>query len=592
MYLNILLLPLITIIIISIWGRYLGIKGVWNIINLMMLELIIISINLWYEVFINNNLISINLDIRLLNNKWEIIIDNLSGLMILMIISISWVVIIYTYDYMINDAHIIRFYLYILLFILNMLILITTSNLCILFIGWEGVGLSSFLLISYWYTRLETNLGGLIAILMNRIGDMFIILSMIVSYLLYNTLELNVINILYNSTVNDIFIILIFLAAIVKSAQLYFHVWLPYSMEGPTPISALIHAATMVTAGVYLLLRISILINLSYYSLFLISIIGSLTCFIGSILAIVSLDMKELIAYSTMSQLGYMVCCIGVKYSNLSYFHLIFHAYFKALLFLTVGSILHIILDIQDMRKTGGLLNFMPIIYIFILVGLTSLIGLPFTTGYYSKESIIMMSYNTSNILSHYVFILTLLTAFITILYSYKFIYNLFLNNTKLSIFILKHLHYYSLHLLISLSIISLFSLSIGYILFKWNILLNNNIMFLNHNIILIIKLIPLFFFLISLSILYINIYNPIYMRILNIQFGYKYLYIWISGIWLNLSYRILSKIFDYGYLDLLFPRSGEYLYDISSNISRFLLPKYLVSFFLFGFFISFIFII
>ena len=238
-------------------------------------------------------------------------------------------------------------------------------------------------------------------------------------------------------------------------------------MEGPTPISALIHAATMVTAGVYLLLRISIIIKISYYSLFIISIIGSLTCFIGSILAIVSLDMKELIAYSTMSQLGYMVCCIGVKLNNLSYYHLIFHAYFKALLFLTVGSILHIILDIQDLRKTGGLINFMPIIYILLLVGLTSLIGLPFTTGYYSKEAIIMMSYNKLNILSHYIFIITLLTAFITIFYSYKFIYNLFINHTRLSIFILKNLHYYSLHLLISLSILSLFTIYIGYIFIK-----------------------------------------------------------------------------------------------------------------------------
>lgn len=586
MYLNILLLPLITILIISLFGLYLGHRGTFLLINIMMLELWIISIFLVKELFINNNILSLNTELRLINNKWEILLDNISALMIFMIITISWIVIIYTYDYMINDAHIIRFNLYIVLFIWNMLILITTSNICILFIGWEGVGLSSYLLISYWYTRLETNLGGLIAILMNRIGDMFIILSMIMSYVLYNTLDLNIINILYDNSINDYFIILLFIAAMVKSAQLYFHVWLPYSMEGPTPISALIHAATMVTAGVYLLLRISIIIKFSYYSLFLISIIGSLTCFIGSILAIVSLDMKELIAYSTMSQLGYMVCCIGVKLNNLSYYHLIFHAYFKALLFLTVGSILHIILDIQDLRKTGGLINFMPIIYILLLIGLTSLIGLPFTTGYYSKESIIMMSYNKLDILSHYIFIITLLTAFITIFYSYKFIYSLFINHTRLSIFILKNVHYYSLHLLISLSILSIFTIYIGYILIKWNILLNMNLPFLNHNISIYIKLIPLLLFILAFYILNLRIYSAISSIILNIQFGYKYLYIYLSGIWLHLSYRILSKIFDYGYLDLLFSRSGDELYSISSNISKYILMRYIFSFFLFGIFI------
>lgn len=242
----------------------------------------------------------------------------------------------------------------------------------------------------------------------------------------------------------------------------------------PTPISALIHAATMVTAGVYILLRVSLLISYSYYAILMISIIGALTCFIGGCLALTSLDLKELIAYSTMSQLGYMVCCIGIKLNNLSFFHLIFHAYFKALLFLTVGSIIHTILDIQDIRFTGGLINFIPLSYIFILFGFTSLIGLPFTTGFYSKESIIMMSYNSIsnneiifNLISQYIYILTLLTALITIIYSFKFLNNLFINTTKLSIFILKHLHFYSLHLILSLSILSFITLFIGFIFFK-----------------------------------------------------------------------------------------------------------------------------
>lgn len=244
-------------------------------------------------------------------------------------------------------------------------------------------------------------------------------------------------------------------------------------MEGPTPISALIHAATMVTAGVYILIRISLLISYSYYIIFFIIFISSLTCFIGASLAITSLDMKELIAYSTMSQLGYMITCIALKLTHLSFFHLIFHAYFKALLFLTIGSIIHTILDIQDIRFTGSLINYLPISYIFLLIGLTSLIGLPFTTGFYSKESLIMMAYNNNFhsildlFLNKYVFIITLLTALITIIYSYKLIYNLFLNTTKLSLFLFKHLHFYSLNLILSLSILSFITLFIGYILFE-----------------------------------------------------------------------------------------------------------------------------
>ena len=515
--------------------------------------------------------------------------------MILMIISISLSVIIYTYDYMINDAHINRFYLYIIIFIFNMLLLILSENIIILFIFWEGVGLSSFLLISYWFTRLETSLGGLIALLMNRVGDILFIISILFSYIIFGSTDLIIIN-SYPNLNADLFLFFFFLAATAKSAQLYLHIWLPYSMEGPTPISALIHAATMVTAGVYILIRVSILISYSYYALLFISIIGSLTCFIGGLLALNSIDMKELIAYSTMSQLGYMVTCIGIKLYNLSFFHLIFHAYFKALLFLTVGSILHTILDIQDIRITGSLINFIPISYIYLIFGLTSLIGLPFTTGYYSKESIIMTSYNTpfkdSTIilwLSQYIYLLTILTAFITILYSYKFIYNLFFNNTKLSIFILKNLHFYSLHLIMGISLLSFITLFIGYIFFKWNILINLNINFINHNIDFIIKLIPILFFFISYYILNLNFYKNHYENyIINIQFGFKFLYLFISGQFLNLSYRILFKLFDYGFIDLLLPRTGIKLYNISILISNYIGPKdQFLSFILFSLFIS-----
>ena len=595
MFLNIFLLPLLIIFLISFIGRYIGHKGVYSIIKIMMIELLIISIILNYEVILNNNIIEIDLAIKygILNFNWYLLFDSITSMMLLMIISISLLVIIYTYDYMIDDPHMNRFYLYIIIFILNMIILITNHNLIILFIGWEGVGLSSFLLITFWFTRIETSLGGLIALFMNRVGDIFYILAILFSYIIFGSTDIIILN-SYPIINTDIFIFFFFLAATAKSAQLYLHLWLPFSMEGPTPISALIHAATMVTAGVYILIRISILISYSYYSLLFISIIGALTAFIGSSLALTALDMKELIAYSTMSQLGYMVTCIGLKLNNLSYFHLIFHAYFKALLFLTAGSILHTILDIQDIRFTGGLSLFIPLSYIFLLIGLTSLMGMPFTTGYYSKESIIMMSFNNhfnSNsflhlFLNEYIYIITLLTAFLTILYSLKLIYFLFFNTTKLSIFIFKHIHFFSLHLTLSLSFLSFITLIFGYIFNKYNILIELNIPFLNHNIDFIIKFIPILFFFFSYYILNTFFYSNISLLFLNLQFGFKYFYLFISGLFLHLSYRILFKLFDYGFIDLLLPKTGILLYNISSNISKYIYSEYILSFILFSLFI------
>lgn len=276
----------------------------------------------------------------------------------------------------------------------------------------------------------------------------------------------------------------------------------------------------MVTAGVFLLLRLSILLASSYYSLLLIVIIGGLTAFIGGSLAIVSLDLKELIAYSTMSQLGYMVTILGLKHSHLSFFHLVFHAYFKALLFLTAGAILHTILDLQDLRKTGGLLKFLPLYSIVIIIGLTSLTGFPFTTGFYSKEAILNHAYSYNNnfnytlinksylfdkfeplteyinnitlyknifnnnlLLGEYAYLILLITALLTIGYSYRFFIYLFLGENKLSIFCLKHLHFASLHLIISLFLLSIFTIFIGFIFSKYNLFMNIPFNYLTVNI-------------------------------------------------------------------------------------------------------------
>ncbi len=591
MYLNLITLPLVLFLLFGIFGRKLGIQGVYKLSIISLVFLLLLSISLVYEVVLDNNPITYSLSYWLKEDlllvEFKFLLDDLSSTMLTVVLSISLIVLIYSYDYMIEDPHLIRFFTYIILFIFCMIILITTSSLPILFIGWEGVGVTSFLLISFWYTRIESNLGSLLAIFMNRIGDLFFLLGLFFSLFLIASLD--AISLITTVNINMDYLIISFLiAAMAKSAQLYLHIWLPYSMEGPTPISALIHAATMVTAGVFLLLRLSLLISYSYYSLVLILIIGALTLFVGGTLAITSLDIKELIAYSTMSQLGYMITILGLKYSNLSYFHLIYHAYFKALLFLTAGSIIHTILDQQDLRFLGSLYSFLPISYSVIFIGLTSLGGIPFTTGFYSKEAIINSSFSYNHFLGSTLYLMTLLTAFLTSAYSLKFILQLFFKTTNLSLFVLKHLHFYSFNLTISLSLLSFFTIFIGYLFSKFFYIFNLPINFYYLNMPTILKLLPLIFFILFFFF-YLNysLSSSLQFNILTNQYNFKILYQFIGGTFLSLSYRIFFKIFDYGFIDLMAPLFSIQIFNVSQSISYYLNPKFyfpLLIFFLFLF--------
>jgi NADH-ubiquinone oxidoreductase chain 5 len=588
MYLQTLILPFILFTVAGILGRYLGSKGIYYYSILGSSVLFINTLILYYEVVLQNNPLTINLFTWLkfdyFNISWNLLFDDLSVTMLVVVSLISLIVLIYSYDYMINDPHLIRFFTYILLFVFCMFILVTTSSLPILFIGWEGVGLTSFLLVSFWYTRLETNLGAVLAIVMNRVGDVFFLLGIFLSVLLLGSSDVLILISSFNYMNSDLLLISFFIAAMAKSAQLYLHLWLPYSMEGPTPISSLIHSATMVTAGVFLLLRLSLLISYSYYGIILITLVGALTTFVGGTLAITSLDMKELIAYSTMSQLGYMTTIIGLKYANLSFFHLVFHAYFKALLFLTAGSIIHTVLDIQDLRLSGALIRFLPISYIVILVGITSLTGLPFTTGFYSKEAIINASYSTIyGLLGEMTYWMCLLTALMTIYYSYRFILTLFFKTTRLSLFTLSNLHYYSLNLTLSLILIAFVSIFLGFVTSKWVYFYNLPINFYSINFPLWIKLLPFsFFFIIGLIYIFFKTNSPIISNTLVNQYQFKKLYTLLAGLVYSLSYRIFYKIFDYGFLDLLSPLTGHLVYNISKNLSNYLQPSYYVSLILF----------
>lgn len=274
---------------------------------------------------------------------------------------------------------------------------------------------------------------------------------------------------------------------------------------------------------------------------------------------------------------------MGLKYYNLSFFHLIFHAYFKALLFLTAGSIIHTVMDIQDLRLSGTLLKFLPISYCVSIIGFTSLAGLPFTTGFYSKESIINSSYYSLGYLSQFIYLITIITAFLTIAYSYRFLLTIYFNTTRLSLFTLKNLHYYSLNLTFSLIFISILTIFLGFFYSKMIYLYNLPIAFFNIYLPLWIKLLPLFFFIILFYFsIFFNNYKSISFSIIQNQFYFQIFYQTIAGFFLSLAYRIFYKIFDYGFLDLIFPFSGYKLYSFSKLISKYLTIPYYFSLILF----------
>jgi proton-translocating NADH-quinone oxidoreductase chain L len=304
---------------------------------------------------------------------WSFNFDSLTLIMLIVVTFISTLVHLYSTEYMAEDPHLFRFMSFLSLFTFFMLILVTANNFLQMFVGWEGVGLSSYLLINFWFTRIQANKSAIKAMLVNRIGDFFILLSLFLIYYLFNTLDYEIVFNLsktvsyskinfFNNTIPviDIICFFLFLGAMGKSAQIGLHIWLPDAMEGPTPVSALIHAATMVTAGVFLIARCSFLFEMSPIILNFIVIIGSLTALFASTTGLFQNDIKKVIAYSTCSQLGYMIFACGLSGYDIGIFHLFNHAFFKALLFLAAGAIIHSLNDEQDMRKMGNLIFYLP----------------------------------------------------------------------------------------------------------------------------------------------------------------------------------------------------------------------------------------
>nr|YP_009441361.1 NADH dehydrogenase subunit 5 [Lympha mucosa]ATN23370.1 NADH dehydrogenase subunit 5 [Lympha mucosa] len=486
MYLMIIILPLLGALITGFAGRWLGNYGAGIFSTCCVLFTFFISLLAFYEVGITGVSCYITLftwiESGTFKVNWSFLFDSLTVVMLIVITSISSLVHVYSIKYMEEDPHVPRFMAYLEIFTFFMIILVTANNLIQLFLGWEGVGLASYLLINFWHTRLLANQSAIKALVINRIGDIGLSLGILTLLYMFHSVEYSIIfacvssftdyyfNIFYlkihGLTLAGIFL---FIGALGKSAQLGLHTWLPDAMEGPTPVSALIHAATMVTAGVFLIVRFSPLLEYSSFLLFILTIFGSITAFFAAVTGAFQNDLKKVIAYSTCSQLGYMIFACGLSNYHVSMFHLSNHAFFKALLFLSAGSVIHAISDEQDMRKMGSLVRLLPLTYSLMLIGSLTLAGFPFLAGFYSKDFIIELSQVTGYVnlnVSYGLFACWLGTSaiFFTSFYSFRLIYLTFLNNSNSSRITFLNIHEASWLMIIPLMILAFGSIFIGYL--------------------------------------------------------------------------------------------------------------------------------
>ena len=452
MYLALLTLPLSTFLCLGLCGRYLGARGAILLCAFSSLSCALISFAIFYEVALCASPCHITCApyfmCGLLDAEWGFLYDTLTAVMCVVVCTISSLVIIYSCSYMIQDPHFVRFMSYLKLFTVAMLTLVTANNFIQLFVGWELVGLASFLLISFWYTRLQASKAAIQAMLLNRVGDVGLALGIISLFFCYKTTNYQALfcaNAAFNNSsliehvtlygVNllDISCILLFIGAMGKSGQFGLHAWLPNAMNAPTPVSALLHAATMVTAGVFLLARSSPLFEHSSLACDVVIFIGALTTLFAGTIGLVQNDFKSIIAYSTCSQLGYMVTICGLSGYNVGIFHLFNHAFFKALLFLTAGAVIHALANEQDVRKFGGSQQILIFSYTCLLIGTLALVGTPFLTGFYSKDVILELAYARYSLSANFGYILTCFSVFTTSYYSFRLLFMAFHSNASLN---------------------------------------------------------------------------------------------------------------------------------------------------------------
>src|SRR5437868_6043720 len=371
--------------------------------------------------------------------EWSLRIDALTAVMLVVVTTISAFVHLYSMGYMEEDPHRPRFFSYLSLFTFAMLMLVTADNLVQLFFGWEGVGLASYLLIGFWYHKPEANAAAIKAFVVNRVGDFGFALGIFAVFMMTGAIDLDTVFAQapsltaktidffgWHADAMTLICLLLFMGAMGKSAQFLLHTWLPDAMEGPTPVSALIHAATMVTAGVFMVARLSPLFELAPKAQAFVTLVGATTAFFAATVGLVQNDIKRVVAYSTCSQLGYMFVAMGVGAYSVGMFHLFTHAFFKALLFLGSGSVIHAMHHEQDMRKMGGLRDKLPVTYVCMLIGTLALTGFPLTAGYFSKDAVIESAYASHNSMGFYGFLMTVVAAGLTAFYSWRLMFKTF----------------------------------------------------------------------------------------------------------------------------------------------------------------------
>ena len=480
MEIAIIALPLIASIISGFFGKFIGDRNSEIVTSFLVTISAILSAVVLYEVIINqyqdNIVIAKWISSGSLDVNWSMKIDPLSAVMLVVVTSVSSLVHIYSIGYMSHDPHKPRFMAYLSLFTFAMLMLVTSDNFIQLFFGWEGVGLCSYFLIGFWFKKDTANSAAIKAFLVNRVGDFGFALGIFLIFYLFGTVnyaevfeliptivDKNLLFLGININAIDLICLLLFVGAMGKSAQILLHTWLPDAMEGPTPVSALIHAATMVTAGVFLVVRCSPIYEYSELALNVITIVGMSTAFFAATVALVQTDIKKIIAYSTCSQLGYMFFAAGVGAYNVAMFHLFTHAFFKALLFLGSGSVIHAFKDEQNINKMGGVWKKLPYTYTLMIIGTLALTGFPFLSGFYSKDAIIEFAYLRGNTTGYYAAGIGIITAFLTSIYSWRLIFKTFhgdYNNKDIKI---EETHESPLVMLIPLIFLSIGSIFAGY---------------------------------------------------------------------------------------------------------------------------------
>ncbi len=410
---------------------------------------------------------------------WALRIDTLTAVMLVVVTTVSGLVHVYSNGYMSHDPHQPRFFAYLSLFTFAMLMLVTSDNLLQMFFGWEGVGLASYLLIGFWYTRPSANAAAIKAFVVNRVGDFGFALGIFGTYWVFGSIEFDTIFAAapeqtgktihflgYDLDVMTTLCLLLFMGAMGKSAQFLLHTWLPDAMEGPTPVSALIHAATMVTAGVFLVARMSPFYELSPDAAMVVTLIGAVTAFFAATVGLVQNDIKRVIAYSTCSQLGYMFVAMGVGAYGVGIFHLFTHAFFKALLFLGSGSVIHAMSDEQDMREMGGLYPHLKKTWLMMLIGTIALTGFPLTAGYYSKDAVIEGAFAAHTGMGTFAFVLLVLAALCTSFYSWRLMFMTFHGRARATKEVMSHVHESPASMLVPLYVLAAGALFAGF-LFK-----------------------------------------------------------------------------------------------------------------------------